>query len=71
MVFESRRISLAERSRSSIAIFVSVLCVGFSLSSADAVGGRQWEVQALTARIRARVYHWCSVPKKVLTFRVR
>jgi hypothetical protein len=42
-----------------------------SLSSGDAVGGRQWEVQALSAGIRVGAGHWCSVPKKDFTFRVR
>jgi hypothetical protein len=43
----------------------------YTLSSGDAIGGRQWEVQALSARIHARAHRWCSVPKKVFTSRVR
>jgi hypothetical protein len=67
MAFGLQRISLAERSRSSFALFVPVLCAGFSLSlsSGDAVGGSQWEVHALSAGICAGACHWCSVPKKV------
>jgi hypothetical protein len=65
----SRRISLAESSRSSFVLFVSLLCAGLSPSpsSRDAIGGCQWEVQALSARAR----HWRRVPKKVFTSRVR
>jgi hypothetical protein len=47
------------------------VCAGFPLSSGDAIGGRQLEVQALSAGIRAGVRRWCSVPKKVFTSRVR
>jgi hypothetical protein len=59
VAFESQRISLAERSRLSFTLFVSVLCACFSLSlslslsSGVAVGGSQWKVQALSARIHA------------------
>jgi hypothetical protein len=49
----SRQISLAEHSRSSFALFVSVLCASFSLSPDVAVGGSQWKVQTLSAGIRA------------------
>jgi hypothetical protein len=45
MAFRSRRISLAERSRSSFALFILVLCAGFPLSPDVAIGGSQWEVQ--------------------------
>jgi hypothetical protein len=67
MGFGSRWISLAEHSRSSFAFFISVLCAGFSLSlsSDDAVGGSQWEVQALSAA----AHRLCSVLKKVFTSR--
>jgi hypothetical protein len=44
----SRRISLAERSRSSFALVVSYLCAGEDLlppSCNDADEGYQWEVQ--------------------------
>jgi hypothetical protein len=46
VAFGSQRISLAEHSRSSFALFVSLLCAGFSLSlsSNDAIGGSQWEL---------------------------
>jgi hypothetical protein len=71
VTFGSQQISLAEHSRSSFALCVSLLCVGFSLSSGDAIGGHQWEVQALSAGIRAGAHCWCSVPKKVFTSRVR
>jgi hypothetical protein len=50
VALRSRRISLDERSHSSFAVFVSLLCADFSLSlslySSDAIGSRQWEVQA-------------------------
>jgi hypothetical protein len=71
MTFGSQWISLTEHSRSSFALFVSVLCAGFSLSPGVAIGGSQWEVQALSAGIRARVHRWCSVLKKVFTSRAR
>jgi hypothetical protein len=68
----SQRVSLAERSRSSFVIFVLVCVqVSLSLSTGDAVGGHQWEVQALSARIHAGVCRRCRVPKKVFTFRAR
>jgi hypothetical protein len=41
------------------------VCRFLPLSSGDAIGGRQWEVQALSAGIHARAYRWCRVPKKV------
>jgi hypothetical protein len=55
VIFRSRWISLAERSRSRFALFVLVLCADFSLSlSPDvAVSGSQWEVQTLSAGISA------------------
>jgi hypothetical protein len=73
VAFGSRWISLTEHSRSSFVLFVSVLCAGFSLSlsSDDIVGGSQWEVQALSARICDVACRWCSVPKKVFTSRAR
>jgi hypothetical protein len=71
VAFKSRRISLAERSRSSFALFASLLCAGFSLSFGDVVGGRQWEVQALSARVRTGARHWFRMPKKVFTSRAR
>jgi hypothetical protein len=57
VTFGSRWISLAERSPSSFALFVSALCAGFSLSLSTGVdvGGSQWEVQALSAGICAEV----------------
>jgi hypothetical protein len=73
----SQWIILAEHSHSNFALFVSLWCADFSLSlslslsSNDAVGGHQWEVQALSARIHAGACRWCSVPKKVFTFRAR
>jgi hypothetical protein len=47
VAFGSRRISLAERSRSSFALIVSCLCVGEDLPppSDDADEDCQWEVQ--------------------------
>jgi hypothetical protein len=53
VAFGSQWISLTERSRSSFALFVSVLCANFflSLSPNVAVGGSQWEVQTLSAGI--------------------
>jgi hypothetical protein len=45
VTFESRQLSLAERSRSSFAPVVSLLCVGVDLPpSSDADKGCQWEV---------------------------
>jgi hypothetical protein len=48
VAFGSQRISLPERSHSRFVLFVS-LCVqvplSLSLSSNDAIGNRQWEVQ--------------------------
>jgi hypothetical protein len=71
VTFGSRRISLGERSCLSFALFVSLLYVGFSLSLSlsfgDVVGGRQWEVQALSAGAR----YWCRVSKKVFVSRAR
>jgi hypothetical protein len=64
-------VSLAEHSRSSFALFVSVLCVGFSISPGDAIGGHQWEVQSLSAGIHAGAHHYCSVPKNIFTSRER
>jgi hypothetical protein len=54
VTFRSRWISLAEHSRSSFALFVSVLCVGFFLSPGVAIGYSQWKVQILSAGIRTR-----------------
>jgi hypothetical protein len=56
----SQRVSLAKRSRSSFAIFVSGLCrflflslsLSLSLSLGNAVGDQQWEAQTLSAGIR-------------------
>jgi hypothetical protein len=46
MAFGSRRISLAERSRSSFTLVVYLLCEGEDLPpSGDADEGCQWEVQ--------------------------
>jgi hypothetical protein len=47
VVFGSKKISFAERSRSSIALVVPFLCPGEDLPppSADANEGCQWEVQ--------------------------
>jgi hypothetical protein len=47
MDFKSRRISLAEFSRSSFTLVVSFLCVGDDLPppSGDADEGCQWEIQ--------------------------
>jgi hypothetical protein len=70
VAFGSRRISLAKCSLSSFVLFVSV-CVQVSLSSGDATGGSQCEVQALSARIRAVARHWCSVSKKIFTSKAR
>jgi hypothetical protein len=54
MAFGSRQISLIEHSHSSFTLFCfSVVCRFFSLSPGVAVGGSQWEVQALSAEIRA------------------
>jgi hypothetical protein len=39
--------------------------VPLSISSSDAVGGSQWEVQALSAKICAGAHRWCSVLKMV------
>jgi hypothetical protein len=47
------------------------VCRFLSLSSDDAVGGRQWEDQALSAGIRAGAHHWCRVLKKFFTSRAR
>jgi hypothetical protein len=45
VALRSRRISLAERSRSSFALIVSFLCAGEDLPpSGDADEGCQWEV---------------------------
>jgi hypothetical protein len=44
VVFESRRISLAERSRSSFAL-IYLLCAGENLPPSDADKGCQWKVQ--------------------------
>jgi hypothetical protein len=71
VAFGSRRISLADRSRSSFAHFFISVCVGFYLSSGQAIGGYQWEVQALSAEIHVRARRWCSVLKKVFTSRAR
>jgi hypothetical protein len=58
----SRQVSLAKHSCSSFALFISVLCVGFSpslsLSSGDAIGSSQWEVQALSAEIHVGAHRW-------------
>jgi hypothetical protein len=62
-------VSLAEHNRSSFTLFVSVLCVGFSLSPGDAIGSRQWEVPVLSVGIRAEARRWYRVPKKVFTSR--
>ena len=47
VAFGPRRISLAERSRSSFALVVYLLCAGedFPPSSGDADEGCQWKVQ--------------------------
>jgi hypothetical protein len=46
VVFRSRRISLVERSHSSFALVVFILCVGDDLlPSDDADEGCQWEIQ--------------------------
>jgi hypothetical protein len=47
MVFGSRRISLAERSRSSFSLVIFILCAGGDLSpsSDDVDEGCQWEIQ--------------------------
>jgi hypothetical protein len=49
--FGSRQISLAERSRSSFAPIVFILCAGEDLppSSCDADEGYQWEIQLMRA----------------------
>jgi hypothetical protein len=47
------------------------VCVGFSLSSGDAVDDRQLEVQALSVGFRTGAHHRCSGMKKGFTFRVR
>jgi hypothetical protein len=71
MAFGSRRISLAERSRSSFALFFQCCVLVFSLSPGIAIGGSLWEVQILSAGIRTGARHWCSVPKKVFASRAR
>jgi hypothetical protein len=45
--FGSRQISLAERSRSSFALIIFILCAGEDLppSSGDADDDYQWEIQ--------------------------
>jgi hypothetical protein len=47
VAFESQRISLAERSHSSFALIVSLLCTSEDIppSSGDVDEGYQWEVQ--------------------------
>jgi hypothetical protein len=67
----SQWVSPAEHNRSSFTLFVSVLCVGFSLSLSpgDAIGSRQWEVPVLSVGIRAEAHRWYRVPKKVFTSR--
>jgi hypothetical protein len=66
MAFESRQISIVERSRSS---FLFQCCVQVFLSPGVAIGSSQWEVQTLSAGIHTGAHHWCSVPKKVFTSR--
>jgi hypothetical protein len=58
VAFRSRRISLAERSRSSFALVVSCLCAGENLlPPSDSVDeGCQWEVQT----DEGWVPHWDS-----------
>jgi hypothetical protein len=57
VAFGSRRISLAERSRSSFALIVSFLCAGEDLPpSDDADEGYQWEVQS----VEGWVLYWDS-----------
>jgi hypothetical protein len=71
VIFRSRWISLAERSRSRFALFVLVLCAGFSLSlSLDvAVSDSQWEVQTLSAGISAESV--TALEKKVFISKAR
>jgi hypothetical protein len=54
----SRWVSLAKRSRSSFALTVVFRFLPF-LSPGDAVDGRQWEVQTLTAGFHAEARRWC------------
>jgi hypothetical protein len=46
VAFESRQVSLTERSRSTFALVVFILCVGedFPFSYSDADEGCQWEI---------------------------
>jgi hypothetical protein len=60
----SQWVSLAERDRSSFQLFVSVLCVGFSLSLLVML-------LALSAGIYIAICHRCRVLKKVFTSRAR
>jgi hypothetical protein len=52
-------------------LYIYYVQVSPSLSSGDAIGSRQWEVQALSVGIRAGAHRRYRVPKKVFTSRAR
>jgi hypothetical protein len=56
-------VSLAEHSRSNFALFVSLLCAGFSLSR-RCHDGRQCVVQAFSTGFHDGACHWCRVTKE-------
>jgi hypothetical protein len=62
----SCRVSLAERSHSSFALTVVCMFLSLSLplSSGDAVDGRQWIVQALSAKFCDGAHRRCRVAEE-------
>jgi hypothetical protein len=52
-------------------LYLCCVHVSLSLSSDDAIGGHQWEVQTLSAEIRAGARRRCRVQKKVFTSTAR